>query len=579
MSKLVVVSLLILFCASSANGAITFKPKSAMLNAGQVSNPCPSPGDVILPMPGGLDLTLRPVCVPSSGFLDATEVQQGVTGFAAVDSLSGSDEDRGQYAEQKHTESLSAPFEPKSIPHGWGTAITDFLQSDPVYVQATQSGLTPYIYLIGKYEISRAQWRSVMQQPVTNAAFHFEPDDYLPMTGISWFDALDFTRRYSEWLMQNHPEVLPFFPQENRYAFIRLPSEAEWEFAARGGHKVSQAERSRTLLHPIPKGDDYRQYITAQLYDSSLHGLLPIGAKKPNPLGLYDMLGNCSEMIFSPFRLVAGGKQVGGYGGFVIKGGSWRATTPEALHPGHRVEAAYYVDGRAQTRDDMGFRIVLGSILTPKERRDSLYAEWKERSAPRAAQGTEQDDVRTAIRQVALHVEDSALKQRLAQAESAASLYYEKVNENEERMMRETLIGALFSLETIANYGSRGFQLASLLEAYDDLSQTNSADHEAEKTNMEKDIRGFTEGIQSALFYYLSMIKECRRFENARLLPQLDKVSLQFAHDDGFSRSMTRRTLVLKKHLLRNSATPMEEKEALADILPDWLLKKLTPYW
>ena len=75
------------------------------------------------------------------------------------------------------------------------------------------------------------------------------------------------------------------------------------------------------------------------------------------------------------------------------------------------------------------------------------------------------------------------------------------------------------------------------------------------------------------------MVKECRRFDRSRLFPQLEKVSLQFAHDDGFSRSMSRRVQVLKKHLVRNETTPLEEREALVDILPDWLLKKLTLYW
>ena len=187
-------------------------------------------------------------------------------------------------------------------------------------------------------------------------------------------------------------------------------------------------------------------------------------------------------------------------------------------------------------------------------------------------------DVRTVIRHITTFVEDPALKQRLAQAEATASLYHEKVNESEERMIRETLVGALFSLETIANYGSRGYQLASLLEAYGNLARKDSAEHNAEKEKMEKDIRGFTEGIQSALFYYLSMLKECRRFEQARIMPQLKKVSLQFAHDDGFSRSMTRRVRVLEKHL-NSDVQMLDEKSALRDILPDWLLKKLNIYW
>lgn len=578
MLRLILALCFTLFFILDANAAITFKPKSAMLTKEQVSEPKPAPGDIILPMPGGLGMTLRAVCIPASGYLDATEVQQGVQSAHPAE-ISGKTEDRGQYTEQQHIISLSAPFEIEDIPIAWGTDIAEFLQKGLAAATSGESGLKPYIYFIGKYEITRAQWRAVMNPPAEGASFIVEADDYLPMTGISWFDVQDFTRRYSEWLMQYRPEYLPYFAQEKRSSFVRLPSEAEWEFAARGGHKVSPAERSRTTLHPVPEGADYREYITAQLYDPALQGLAPIGAKKPNPLGIYDMLGNCSEMILSPFRLVAGGRQIGGYGGFVIKGGSWRATTPEELHPGHRLEAAYYVDGKAQVRDDMGFRIVLGSILTPKERRDELFEEWKNRTAPKAANATAKDDARVIIREVALAVDDPDLKKRLEQAETTASLYHEKVNENEERMMRETLIGALFSLETIANYGSRGFQLASLLEAYSKLAQETSAGHDKEKTKMEKDIHGFTEGIQSAMFYYLSMVRECRRFDSSRLFLQLEKVSLQFAHNDGFSRSMTRRVQVLKKHLARNDTSPLEEKEALVDILPDWLLKKLNPYW
>lgn len=579
MPEFILALCLALFFASDAGAAITFKSKSAMLTREQVSEPNPAPGDVLLPMPGGLSMTFRAVCIPASGYLDATEVQQGVESTLPAERAAENAGDRGQYAEQRHMLSLSAPFELKNIPAAWGNGILEYLRQDPALATSENSGIKPYVYFIGKYEISRAQWYAVMEPPAEGAPFSLEADDYLPMTGISWFDVQDFTRRYSEWLMQHRPEYLPYFAQEKRSSFIRLPSEAEWEFAARGGHKVSPAERGRTTLHPIPEGADYREYITAQVYDPSLRGLAPIGTRKPNPLGLYDMLGNCSEMILSPFRLVAGGKQIGGYGGFVIKGGSWRATLLEELHPGHRLEAAYYVDGKAQARDDMGFRVVLGSILTPKERRNDLFAEWKHRTTPKAAQATVNDDARVIIREVAVAVEDPALKKRLKQAEATASLYHEKVNESEERMMRETLVGALFSLETIANYGSRGFQLASLLEAYDGLSRKASSDHHTEKAKMEKDVRGFAEGIQSALFYYLSMVRECRRFDSARLFPQLEKVSLQFAHDDGFSRSMTRRVQVLKKHLARTNAISLEEKEALADILPDWLLKKLNPYW
>jgi len=573
MRKLPLLLLIFLLFPAVAMPAGKFRAKSEMLNPAQVAEPHPEKGDVSLPMPGGLMMTFRPVCLPASGYLDASELQQGVPFSAVNQSDSG---DRAQYAEQMRVDSLSAPLELKDIPAAWGTDVMDYIRQTPACMASSKSGVMPFIYLLGKYEVSRGQWRAVMDR---GQNFTLQPDDYLPQNGISWFDAMEFTRRYTEWLMERKPEYLPYFQQENRYGFIRLPSEAEWEYAARGGHKASPAQRSQTSLQPIPEGADYKDYIISRLYDSTLAAPAPIGSRKPNPLGIYDMLGNCSEMLFSPFQLVNAGKLCGGYGGFVIKGGSWRATSEEELHPGHRVEAAWYVDGKAQTRDDLGFRVALGTILTPRDRRKSLYEEWKNSAAPKAAQAAPGDDVRSAIRLAARETENQELRKKLAQADSIASLYHAKVNENEARMIRETLLGALFSLETIANYASRCYQLVCLMDTYGELSENRRQSNQQELQKMQKDVRGFTEGIKSALFYYLGMMREARRFSAERLEPQLEKVALQFAHDDGFSRSMTRRAMALRRHLSRPEARPLSEGEALADILPDWLLKKINPYW
>lgn len=573
MRKCIIICLFFLLISANSKAAIIFHAKSEMLNPKQVSDPHPAKGDVVLPMPGGLNMTLRPVCLPAAGYLDASEMQQGVQFSAESQSYSS---DRSQYAEQMHSHSLSAPFELNDIPIAWGNDVLEYIKMTPACMASGKNGIRPFMYFLGKYEISRGQWRAVMEQ---DKNFTLEPDDYLPKNNISWFDVMEFTRRYSEWLMQNKPEFLPFFKQEKRHAFIRLPSEGEWEYAARGGHSASPAERSRTTLHPIPQGADYRNYIVSRLHDSTLVAPSPIGSRKPNGLGLYDMLGNCSEMILSPFQLVSGGKLTGCYGGFVIKGGSWRAANEDELHPGHRLEAAWYVDGKAQARDDMGFRIALGSILTPKDRRKNLFEEWKSNTSPKAAQGNAGDDVRSAIRIAANETENAELKRKLAQAESIASAYHEKVNENENRMIRETLLGALFSLETIANYASRCYQLICLMDAYGTLSEQKQAAQKQEIDKMQKEIKGFIEGIQNALFYYMGMMREAKRFSNDRLFPQLEKVSLQFAHDDGFSRSMNRRIKALKKHLEKPSQNSFGEKEALKDILPEWLLKKVNPYW
>lgn len=119
-------------------------------------------------------------------------------------------------------------------------------------------------YYIGETEVTQGLWKAVMGD---NPSRVQNGDDY-PVDRVSWFDCREFVRKLSEKTGCN----------------FRLPTEAEWEFAARGG---CQGETKFA-------GSDY--YKEVAWYQENLHGTThQVATKKPNKLGIYDMNGNVAE--------------------------------------------------------------------------------------------------------------------------------------------------------------------------------------------------------------------------------------------------------------------------------------------
>ena len=117
---------------------------------------------------------------------------------------------------------------------------------------------------IGQTEVTQALWKAVMGENPS----YFKGDN-LPVERVSWDDCQTFIRKLNEITKQN----------------FRLPTEAEWEFAARGGNKSRgyQYSGSKTL-------DE------VAWYESNSSGKThPVGSKAPNELGLFDMSGNVWE--------------------------------------------------------------------------------------------------------------------------------------------------------------------------------------------------------------------------------------------------------------------------------------------
>ena len=123
--------------------------------------------------------------------------------------------------------------------------------SKPFYLQTTQ--------------VTQGQWKKVMG----NNQSHFKGDDNLPVQEVSWNDVQEFIRKLNKT------------EGTDKY---RLPTEAQWEYACRAGSTTAYCF-----------GDDPgRLGEYAWIDDSSAH---PVGQKKPNAWGLYDMHGNVRELV------------------------------------------------------------------------------------------------------------------------------------------------------------------------------------------------------------------------------------------------------------------------------------------
>jgi hypothetical protein len=117
----------------------------------------------------------------------------------------------------------------------------------------------------------------------------------------------------------------------------------------------------------------------------------PIGLRLPNPLGLFDMLGNAEEMVLDLYRLRLPGRLHGQAGGFVVRGGSFRSSREE-LRASLRREVPFYDQrGPVKTRDT-GFRLVASlPVFTSTEQIEQIRSAWERRggAAPSASPSPE----------------------------------------------------------------------------------------------------------------------------------------------------------------------------------------------
>ena len=183
-----------------------------------------------------------------------------------------------------------------SIPGGTFMMGSPETEKDRFDHESPQHQVTISPFYMGKYQVTQAQWQAVMG----NNPSYFKGDNR-PVETVSWNEAVEFCKKVSKLTGENY----------------RLPTEAEWEYACRAGTttRYSFGDDESSLGDYAWYGEDWNS--------GSTH---PVGEKKPNAFGLYDMHGNVWEWCCSEYHSEYQGDENKCNNNailFVLRGGSW----------------------------------------------------------------------------------------------------------------------------------------------------------------------------------------------------------------------------------------------------------------
>jgi formylglycine-generating enzyme required for sulfatase activity len=208
-------------------------------------------------------------------------------------------------------------------------------------------------FLMDRHEVTQALWEKVGKAEALPNPAHFKGED-LPVEQVTWPQAARFCNARSRF-----EGLKPCYNEDTAECDFaasgyRLPTEAEWEYACRAGTTTVYAH-----------GTDLKRLAEfAWFADNAAKKTHPVGQKKPNAWGLFDMHGNVAEWCndvydrdyykSSPTRNPRGpadGRE------YVLRGGSWKSTA-EALQSAYRLGETPGFSDACLARDAIGFRCV-----------------------------------------------------------------------------------------------------------------------------------------------------------------------------------------------------------------------------
>ncbi|MCL1984985.1 MAG: formylglycine-generating enzyme family protein [Betaproteobacteria bacterium] len=190
-------------------------------------------------------------------------------------------------------------------------------------------------FYLGVCQVTQTQWKEVMGK---NPSFFTGPVN--PVDSVSWNDAQEFIKRLNA---------------REKHGRYRLPTEAEWELAAGGGGNTPFFFLRDPQAWEKASADlDAYAWLAANA-GGTTH---PVGQKKPNPYGVYDVYGNVWEWVQDGYEELPSAPQIQDYCALavdelhVLRGGCWMCT-PEVIRGGNRLSAP-----ADKGNKHMGFRVV-----------------------------------------------------------------------------------------------------------------------------------------------------------------------------------------------------------------------------
>lgn len=559
------VGALLMFCLVSLSGTLpqaqaALKMKGAAATLDSATNPQPADDDILLPMPCGATMALRAVGTQADGYLWDMETLFG------CDNCDRQDKD---YYERRYNVAVSGPFSNTDLPASWRGKLPK-----------PETG-NYYYYFIGKYEISNFQWKAVMEGWCPSDSSPLSADDARPKTNISWFDAMNFTKTYTEWLLKNAPDSLPHFAGDAKnVGYLRLPTEAEWEYAARGGQAVPKSSLREREFFPMADGTDYPQYAVFRSEGGgrSAEETQPIGSRKPNPLGVFDTAGNVAEMVMDTFHFSLGGRLHGSSGGFIRKGGSF-VSGPNEILPGRREEVAFFLGSTANSANDLGMRVALSGINTPSGNRPSqLDKEWKtvgEGSNLLLDQGKNPLEELDRLIAAAKNPQEKENLSRLRGILKDNNIALERQN----AAAAEGLIrSSLFMVETVRNYGVRHKAFVNMIEnsmrereTAKGMSASVKAELEQTISDLNTNKAGMARSIDAAIGFYHSKVEEALNYPEPLFTSKLKLMGAELKGEDVLTRNMRKAYEIYSKHVA------MLRQGKRAQLTRDFLLKDILP--